>query len=117
MSDLYVAAAGAGKTTFLVNKALEQPNEKILITTFTDSNEHGIKEKFYQIHGYIPSNVKIMLWYTFLLRHGVKPYQSYITAKTVKGIEIVNAEIKALRYAKDTEERNYITRGGKSLFG
>ena len=49
MSDLYVAAAGAGKTTFLVNKALEQPNEKILITTFTDSNEHGIKEKFYQI--------------------------------------------------------------------
>ena len=113
MSDLYIAAAGAGKTTFLVNRALEQPKEKILITTFTDSNEQGIKEKFYQIQGYIPPNVKIMPWYNFLLRHGVKPYQSYITDKTVKGIEIVNAEIKALRYAKDTEERNYITREGR----
>lgn len=113
MSDLYIAAAGAGKTTFLVKKALQQTNKKILITTFTDSNEQGIREKFYQIHGCIPQNVSIVPWYTFLIRHGIRPYQSYITDKTVKGIHMVNAEIPALRYARDDEERNYITKGGR----
>ena len=34
MSSLIIAAAGAGKTTFLVKKALEI-SENVLITTFT----------------------------------------------------------------------------------
>ena len=41
MSSLIIAAAGAGKTTFLVDQALKIP-ENILITTYTDANEQSI---------------------------------------------------------------------------
>ena len=55
MSSLIIAAAGAGKTTFLVKKALEI-SENVLITTYTDANEQSIRDKFYEINGCIPSN-------------------------------------------------------------
>lgn len=40
MSSLIIAAAGAGKTTFLVKKALEI-SENVLITTYTVSFSLG----------------------------------------------------------------------------
>ena len=63
MSSLIIAAAGAGKTTFLVKKALEI-SENVLITTYTDANEQSIRDKFYEINGCIPSNVTIMPWFS-----------------------------------------------------
>ena len=65
MSSLIIAAAGAGKTTFLVKKALEI-SENVLITTYTDANEQSIRDKFYEINGCIPSNVTIMPWFSLL---------------------------------------------------
>lgn len=72
---LYIACAGAGKTTKIVNDALEIKDKKILITTFTNENEENIKKKFYEINnGCIPENIKIQSWYEFLLRECFKPY-------------------------------------------
>jgi len=71
---LIIAVAGSGKTTYLINEALNK-KDNILITTYTKSNENEIKNKFYSKIGYIPSNIEIMTWYEFLLRHGVRPYQ------------------------------------------
>lgn len=54
MSKLYIAAAGAGKTTFLVDSAFHQSSSidnKILITTFTDDNTLEIQRKFYSKYG------------------------------------------------------------------
>jgi len=46
-NKLYISAAGSGKTTFLVNKALELDKTKqILITTYTVDNEEEIRKKF-----------------------------------------------------------------------
>jgi len=42
---LITAAAGSGKTTFLVKDALKYRNENILITTYTQANEIEIKKK------------------------------------------------------------------------
>ena len=77
MSSLIIAAAGAGKTTFLVKKALEI-SENVLITTYTDANEQSIRDKFYEINGCIPSNVTIMPWFSLLIKHVIRPYQSYL---------------------------------------
>ena len=77
MSSLIIAAAGAGKTTFLVKKALEI-SENVLITTYTDANEQSIRDKFYEINGCIPSNVTIMPWFSLLIKHGIRPYQSIL---------------------------------------
>ena len=111
MSSLIIAAAGAGKTTFLVKRALEI-SENILITTYTDANEQGIREKFYEINGCIPANVTIMPWFSLLIRHGIRPYQSYLIANRVSGVLLVNKADRNLLKLKDTNEKKYVTASG-----
>lgn len=111
MSSLIIAAAGAGKTTFLVKRALDI-SENILITTYTDANEQGIREKFYEINGCIPANVTIMPWFSLLIRHGIRPYQSYLIANRVSGVLLVNKADRNLLKLKDTNEKKYVTASG-----
>ena len=93
MADkLIIAAAGSGKTTFLVNQALSIQVGKVLITTFTEANEQEIKKKFIETNGCIPPNVTVQTWFSFLLQHGVKPYQSVICDYHVTGLKLVNAK-------------------------
>ena len=73
-SKIYLAAAGSGKTTFLIN-SLSDADQKILYTTFTDENSAVAKEMIYQKYGCIPSNITVLPWFTFLLEHGVRPFQ------------------------------------------
>lgn len=75
-NKLFIAAAGSGKTTFLVNEALKIKDETVLITTYTEFNELEIKNKITKKVGYIPSNITIQTWFSFLLQHGVRPFQS-----------------------------------------
>ena len=42
---LIVAAAGSGKTTFLVKEALKIKDKNVLMTTFTEANEAEIRKK------------------------------------------------------------------------
>jgi len=73
-SKLLIAAAGAGKTTFLIKEA-NKINSRILITTYTRSNEEEIKKAIINEYGCIPSHIDLLTWYEFLLRHGVRPFQ------------------------------------------
>ena len=45
INKLIIAAAGAGKTTYIIHEALKQDKE-VLITTYTEANESEIKKKF-----------------------------------------------------------------------
>lgn len=91
-SKLMVAGAGAGKTTWLVKEALKIAGDRVLITTFTDTNERGIREKFFELHGCIPANITVLTWFAFLLRHGVRPYQSVIYDGIIRGLILVNTK-------------------------
>ena len=96
-SRLIIAGAGSGKTTWLVKEALKIKDKRVLITTFTEANERGIRDKFFELHGCIPANVSILTWFALLLRHGVKPYQSVILDGRINGMLLVNAK-SGLRY-------------------
>ena len=74
-NKLIIAAAGSGKTTYLVKEALAIKDENVLITTFTEANEEEIRKKILKIKKYIPKNIAIQTWFSFLLQHGVRPYQ------------------------------------------
>lgn len=74
-SKLLIAAAGSGKTTFLIDEAMKLREGKILITTYTRENEEEIKNKFILKYKHIPSHITIQTWFSFLIQHGVKPYQ------------------------------------------
>lgn len=76
-NKIIIAAAGSGKTRTLVEKALKITDKNVLITTFTEANKAGIKKKIIkETGGYIPKNITVQTWYSFLLQHGVRPFQS-----------------------------------------
>ena len=97
MNKLIIAAAGAGKTTHLVNEALKITPDKVLITTFTESNEQEIKKKIFELNGCIPSNIIVQTWFSFLIQQGVKPYQSFLYENKVTGLLLVNKK-SGLKY-------------------
>lgn len=70
------STAGSGKTTCLVKVALNNADKKILITTYTRNNTQEIKNKFIELNGYVPKNVEITTWETFLLKNCIRPYQN-----------------------------------------
>lgn len=81
MSDnrLIIAAAGSGKTKTLIEEALSITGKNVLITTFTEANEAGIKSKIIEATGgFIPQNIKVQTWYAFLLQQGIRPFQSSV---------------------------------------
>lgn len=94
---LIIAAAGSGKTTYLVNRALEIKDRRVLITTYTTANEKEIRDRLIELNGCIPSNVTIQTWFSFLLEHGVRPFQNFITNKRVNGLLLVNQK-SGLKY-------------------
>ena len=58
------AVAGSGKTSYLINKLnLEQ---RFLIVTYTDNNELNIRQRIIAKFGYMPGNIHIMGYFTFL---------------------------------------------------
>ena len=94
-NKLIIAAAGAGKTTYIVEEAFCR-DENVLITTFTEENEAEIHDKFIKMYGYVPAHVTIQTWFSFLLQHGVKPYQGtcneILYDKQINGILLVNQQ-------------------------
>ncbi|GHA71032.1 hypothetical protein GCM10009007_09860 [Formosimonas limnophila] len=80
-NKLMIAGAGAGKTHFLVQESLKYPNEKILITTYTQENERSITQRFISLNGCVPKHVTIQTWFSFLLQHGVRPFQGSFNDK------------------------------------
>lgn len=78
-SKIIVASAGSGKTTSIVREAIQKSGTgKVLITTYTDANAEGIRKKLIEENGCIPKNIVVQTWFSFLLQHGVRPYQGSI---------------------------------------
>jgi DNA helicase-2/ATP-dependent DNA helicase PcrA len=73
---LFIAAAGSGKTKLIIDEAMSKSksnsDSKILITTFTEANEAEINKKFKNKK---PKNIIVQTWFSFLIQHGVKPFQ------------------------------------------
>lgn len=94
-NKLIIAAAGSGKTTFLINEAMKTKDERVLITTYTEANAEEITNKFIKRYKCVPSFVKIQTWFSFLIQHGVKPYQGTYNKsmfnEEVKGMLLCNS--------------------------
>lgn len=120
MSSLIVAAAGSGKTTHIVRQSITE-KRKVGIFTFTNDNEDQIRRSMYRHLGYIPDNVCIMSWFSFLLKHGVRPYQSYIWPARIRGINLVskksgfrfNSKYGPVYWGEDNPEYFYFDRDSR----
>ena len=117
-NKLNISAAGSGKTTFLVNKALALDKTKqILITTYTIDNEEEIRKKILEKRKTIPSNITVKGWFSFLLQHGVRPYQGSMNEmlfeNDIKGMLLSEGK-SAPKF--DENGRPLYLRGGKRQY-
>jgi DNA helicase-2/ATP-dependent DNA helicase PcrA len=95
----YVAAAGSGKTTFIIKEAIMK-KDAVLISTYTIENKNEIRKKIMTKFGYIPPNIDVQTWFDFLLRNGVRPYQGVMDERLYDkhiGFVLTN-EISGLKY-------------------
>lgn len=117
-NKLMISAAGSGKTTYLINEALALPKEEqVLITTYTEANESVIRSKILKKKNCIPSNITIQTWFSFLIQHGVRPFQGSMNDELwnndITGMLLVN-EQSALRYKTSkgpvywSEEKDFV---------
>ncbi len=111
---LLVAAAGAGKTTHLVKEALRHLTDSILITTYTDANELEIRKRFVELNGCVPPHVTLLTWFSFLIQHGVKPFESLVLDVDTCGLAFVQCasaqgipEVQARRFYLSLDRRIY----------
>lgn len=112
-NSLVLSVAGSGKTTYLVKEALKVAGSEVLITTYTEANEKEIRRKFMELNRSIPANITIQTWFSFLIQHGVKPYQGVIFSEEIKGMILVNGA-SGIRFVRDdgvgipfTEKNNF----------
>jgi superfamily I DNA/RNA helicase len=107
-NKLTIAAAGSGKTTFLVEEALKIKDKRVLITTYTQANEGEIRKKLYEKNKCIPNNVTVQTWFSFLLQHGVRPFQGCLFDRHITGLILVNNQ--SAQYIAETNiEKHYFT--------
>ncbi len=96
-NKIVIAAAGSGKTTYLVKEAVRIREERVLVITYTESNEAEIRRKFFELVGHVPANVVITTWFSFLITHGVMPFQGSMFDFSVAGMVLVSTQ-SGLKY-------------------
>jgi len=85
-------------------------NKSVLITTYTNENLEQINGFIIKRNGFVPKNVTILSWFSFLLQEGVRPYQSCMTERNrINGIIFDNTIKKGVR--KDDVDNYFLTKG------
>jgi superfamily I DNA/RNA helicase len=107
-NKLIIAAAGSGKTTHLVEEALRLSGNKVLITTYTQANELEIRNKIIALNHCIPGHIVVQTWFTFLLQHGVRPFQGCVFDKKIKGL-ILSSGQSGIKFTSKTGQVVYFS--------
>lgn len=104
-NKLIVAAAGSGKTTYIVREALNNAPKKTLIVTYTNKNREEIEKKIIELHGFIPNHIMVKSWYSFLLSDLIRPYQNYVYDERIEGVYFPTVPIH--KFATKTNTKAY----------
>ena len=104
-NKVIVAAAGSGKTTYIVKQALNNAPKKTLIVTYTNKNREEIEKKIIELHGFIPNHIVVKSWYTFLLSDLIRPYQNFVYEERIDGVFFPTGPIS--RFARKTNIKAY----------
>ncbi len=82
-----IAAAGSGKTTYIVDEVTKNTTDKILLVTYTIANTRKLRKDIETKVGVVPANVEIMTWHSFLLQHCIRPFRSVVYNKRIERID------------------------------
>ena len=69
--QVILSVAGSGKTSFIINNLDEK--KRVIIISYTIGNIENIKTKVIEKFGYIPKNIVIYTYFSFLYSFCFKP--------------------------------------------
>jgi DNA helicase-2/ATP-dependent DNA helicase PcrA len=69
---IILAAAGSGKTTYLVNQISKE--SRSLIITHTIANKLNLRESIIRKFGFFPENIRIQTYFSFLYSFCIQPF-------------------------------------------
>lgn len=95
------AVAGSGKTTYIINQLDEE--RRFLLVTYTNNNVHNLRTGIIKKFGYLPENIKLYSYYTFLYKFCYKPF--FQSKLKTKGI---NFDFSPNKFAKKGQRNHYI---------
>jgi DNA helicase II / ATP-dependent DNA helicase PcrA len=101
-----IAAAGSRKTQHIVDCVLADPTKRVLVTTYTNENLRQLQHRLSAGTGTVPTNIDLMGWFSFLIKHCARPYQSAILDQ-VGVIEGLNFKGKRSKYQARTDARRF----------
>lgn len=114
-SRVIIACAGSGKTTRLVQEALDNRDRRIAIVTYTNFNAQEIRRKFGERNSGVPKHVDVMTWFGFLLRECARPYQRVkYPEKRIESILFVNRQ--SAEYVRETDTKRYYFLNGELIY-
>lgn len=70
--SIILSVAGSGKTSYLINRL--DSNHRFLIVTYTNNNVRNIRNRVYRKFGFIPRNVQIYNYFSFLINVCYRPF-------------------------------------------
>lgn len=107
-NKFYLASAGAGKTTMICQYALQHPDQKVLLTTYTRENTRLLSSNLCMQNGFLPQNVTVMSWFSFLLCECIRPYQNFLYEERIENLHFVPC-ISAKCERRDNIEQYYFS--------
>lgn len=99
--EAILAVAGSGKTRLLIDRL--NLEERFLITTYTRNNLANLRHRVIKKFGYLPDNIRICTFFTFLYSFCFKPYLSMKMGATG-----INWKAPQHRYIKENEPRYFM---------
>jgi ATP-dependent DNA helicase UvrD/PcrA len=102
-----IAAAGSGKTEYIIGRALEVPtSQRVLITTYTRYNCDQIFGRIQTANGCTPPHVCVQGWFSFLINQAARPYQSSVTGE-IDFVKALNLKANRPQGIARANWRNY----------
>jgi len=112
--EVIIAAAGGGKTTRIVERAVVHKVGHTALITYTTNNVQEIRHKFYMHGSALPAHVEIWSWYRFLLHEMARPYQRALLDRRIDGLHWV--EGRSAMYVKQADTLRYYLSGGRLVY-
>jgi len=113
-NEIIIAAAGGGKTTRIVKRALANGSVRSALLAYTQNNVLEIEKAIYRLNASIPPHVEVWSWYSFLLRELARPYQCFLHDRRIDRIHWV--EGRSARYVKQADVSRFYFSDGKLIY-
>ncbi|HET8862810.1 MAG TPA: hypothetical protein VFM94_06140, partial [Solirubrobacterales bacterium] len=110
-----IAAAGSRKTETVIERALEDPGKRTLITTYTQENLAQIVKRIEARVRVVPSHLTVMTWFSFLISHAIRPYQCSVLGE-IDFIRGLNFKGQHGMYVQKSDPEKYFLDSNRDIY-